>query len=52
MITPTIKKEVRDGARSTRRTVRSTVRRAPLGPKKEISNDGALSAYGTARAFI
>ena len=52
MITPTIKKEVRDGARSTRRTARSTVRRAPLAPKKEISNNGALSAYGTARSTV
>jgi xylulose-5-phosphate/fructose-6-phosphate phosphoketolase len=52
MITPTIKKEVRNGIFSARRTARSTGKRASLGLKKEISKNGALSAYGAARSTV
>ena len=54
MITPTIKikKEARNAARSDRGAAKSTVKRALRSPKKEVSNEGAISAYGTARSTI
>src|SRR4030095_7512771 len=51
-MTTTIKKQVRNGARSAYRTARSTVKRAPRSPKEEVSKNGAISAYGTTRSTI
>jgi xylulose-5-phosphate/fructose-6-phosphate phosphoketolase len=48
----TIKKQVRNGARSAYRAARSAIKRAPRSPKKEVSKNGAISAYGTARSTI
>ena len=54
MISPTvkIKNEVRNGVISGRRAARSTVRRVSRGLAKEISKNGAISAYGTARSTV
>ena len=54
MITPTvkIKNQVRNGVISGRRAARSTVRRVSRGLTKEISKNGAISAYGTARSTV
>ena len=54
MITPTIKikKDVRNPARSDRRASKSTVKRALRSSKKEVRNEGAISAYDTARSTI
>jgi xylulose-5-phosphate/fructose-6-phosphate phosphoketolase len=54
MITRTIKikKGARNAARSDRGTAKSTVKRALRTPKKEVSSDEAISAYGTARSTI
>ena len=54
MISPTvkIKNQVRNGVISGRRAARSTVRRVSRGLAKEISKNGAISAYGTARSTV
>jgi xylulose-5-phosphate/fructose-6-phosphate phosphoketolase len=54
MIKPTIKikKETRNTAHSDGNAAKSTVKRGLRSPKKEVSNDGAISAYGTARSTI
>src|SRR4029077_16231874 len=54
MITRTnkIKKGARNAARSDRGAVKSTVKRALRTPKKAGNNDGATSAYGTARSTV
>src|SRR5690348_14730124 len=54
MITPTvkIKDQVRNGVISARPASRSPARRVPRGLAKEISKNGAISAYGSARSTV
>src|SRR5207248_10198986 len=54
MRTPTVKIEklVRNATRSARGAVKSTIKDRARSPVKEVSKNGAISAYGTARSTI